>query len=299
MPDLLSALRTGQILLMDGALGTELQKAGIKPGECYESWNLTHPDKVQAIHQAYLEAGAQCLLTNTFQANPLALAKFGLQDRLEEINQTAIQLARKAGTGNHWVIASVGPMDVASHGKEFDSVIRSLSGVDAILLETWSEQFELAVLRATNSANNPGEIPILLSLTFFKSVDSSEPRLFPGGMTATEAVQRVSPLGIASLGVNCGREINQTEIIAILTDYRTFSTLPLLVRPNAGTPIQEKGKLYYPRTLVEVANGIPQYLKLGVQLIGGCCGTTPAHIGEMAKRLKTNSDGKWQPEGNE
>src|ERR1700682_1498 len=109
MSRFLDALRSGRVLLMDGAMGTELQRAGLKPGECGELWNLTHPDKVRAIHQAYVDAGAEVLLTNTFQANPAALARHNLDGQLGVICQAAVDLAREAAGPDRWVLADVGP----------------------------------------------------------------------------------------------------------------------------------------------------------------------------------------------
>src|SRR6516162_11232433 len=109
MSRFLEALRSGRVLLMDGAMGTELQRAGIQEGECYELWNLTHPDKVRAIHRAYVDAGADVLLTNTFQANPIALGKHGLGDRIELIISQAITLARSVATPGRFVLVSFGP----------------------------------------------------------------------------------------------------------------------------------------------------------------------------------------------
>ena len=110
MSRLLEILQSGRVLLMDGAMGTELQRAGIGENECYELWNLTRPESVRAIHERYVAAGAECLLTNTFQANPRNLAKHGLQDALEEINRTAISLARSAAGNDRFVIGDVGPI---------------------------------------------------------------------------------------------------------------------------------------------------------------------------------------------
>src|SRR5438552_12699899 len=107
----LDTLHSGHVLLMDGAMGTELQRAGIQPGECYELWNLTHPERVRAIHRAYVEAGAEVLLTNTFQANSAALARHGCADRLEAHCAAGVTLARQAGHAQVWVLASIGPCD--------------------------------------------------------------------------------------------------------------------------------------------------------------------------------------------
>src|SRR5215469_3372616 len=114
MASLLETLRSGRVLLMDGAMGTELQRAGIGENESYEAWNLTHPERVRAIHQAYVDAGACCLLTNTFQANPQAVGRHGLENQLESINQAALALARSVGGGNHFVLGDIGPMQANS-----------------------------------------------------------------------------------------------------------------------------------------------------------------------------------------
>ena len=142
--DFLEALRSDRVLLMDGAMGTELQRAGIGPKECRERWNQTHPDQVRAIHQAYADAGAEVLLTNTFLANPSHLDDFGLEDRLEEINHRAVWLARKAAGPSRFVLGDIGPMLDPDGRTEFADykalgrVLTSLDGVDGFLFETCS-----------------------------------------------------------------------------------------------------------------------------------------------------------------
>src|SRR5436190_23316811 len=124
------ALHSGRVLLMDGAMGTELHRAGIADGECHETWNLTHPDAVRAIHQAYVNAGATVLLTNTFQANPATLAKHGLEVPLEKIQEAAIELARAAAGPERFVVASIGPMD--NDPQALEQAIPDLQHVDAL-----------------------------------------------------------------------------------------------------------------------------------------------------------------------
>src|SRR5262245_5285383 len=138
MPAFHETLRSQRVLLMDGAMGTELQKAGLPEGACYEMWNLTHPDTVRNIHRAYLAAGARCLVTNTFQANPTALARHGAQDRLEEICAAGIDLARAAGTQDHLVLASIGPVPASEKGA-LRRCARACAAADALLLETWCQ----------------------------------------------------------------------------------------------------------------------------------------------------------------
>lgn len=284
MPDLRRALASGRPLLMDGAMGTELQRAGIQSGECYERWNLTHRDNVRAVHRSYRETGAVCLVTNTFQANPAALARFGLADQLEAINHAAIEIARDAADGAY-VIASVGPMDVAADPAAFDRTLRSLVGADGLLLETWSEQFDLAARRAISSEANPQGLPVLLSLCFCGSDRTSAPRLLNCRLTAREVAGTVANLGIATLGANCGRDIAFIDMVSILRDYRLRTDLPLLARPNAGTPSCVDGRWVYPVSPVDMACGAFELMEAGAQTIGGCCGTTPAHIAAVAERF--------------
>src|SRR5215831_3117334 len=138
MASLLETLRSGRVLLMDGAMGTELQRAGIGEGECYELWNLTHPEKVRAIHQAYVDAGADVLLTHTFQASPDNLAKFGLGDRLEMIWESALENCRSIAGTNRFVLADIGPIDKLGPAT-VARILNAVRGADAILLETWSD----------------------------------------------------------------------------------------------------------------------------------------------------------------
>jgi 5-methyltetrahydrofolate--homocysteine methyltransferase len=285
MTDLLRTLTSGRVLLVDGAMGTELQRAGIQPGECYELWNVTHPDRVQAIHQAYWDAGAECLTTNTFQANPAALARFGLVDQLEAINAAALRLARGV-SGHPFVLASVGPMDVATDPTGFDRTLRSLADADALLLETWSDQFDAAVRRATCRDANPRQLPVLLSLTFLKPNKPGQLPCLPSRLTGRDAARRAMDLGIAAIGTNCGREIDLMEMAAILHEFRSVADLPLFARPNAGTPVASGSGWDYPRSLEQMAAGIPELIAGGAQMIGGCCGTTPAHIAAFANQLE-------------
>src|SRR5262245_8680634 len=138
MPDLLDALRSGRVLLMDGAMGTELQRAGLHPGECHELWNLTRPERVAVVHRAYAAAGAECLLTNTFQAGPAALARHGRADRLGEVVRAGVALARAAAGPGRFVLADVGPVE-QPHGQITPAVLRELAGADGILVETCSD----------------------------------------------------------------------------------------------------------------------------------------------------------------
>ena len=138
-PDPLDPWPLSRVLLMDGAMGTELQRAGLRVGECAELWNLTRPELVRAIHQSYRDAGARCLLTNTFQANPLALERHGLRDRLQEINQAAVALARSAADADCFVLGDIGPLGDGGKEEAISELVTALRDADGLLLETCSD----------------------------------------------------------------------------------------------------------------------------------------------------------------
>jgi 5-methyltetrahydrofolate--homocysteine methyltransferase len=269
MPHLWEALHSGRVLLMDGAMGTELQRAGIRDDECYEGWNLTRPDTVRAIHQAYVDAGARCLLTNTFQANPTALGRHGLHHQLTAINRAAVEIARSVRGPAPFVLGDIGPFAPSSLDTACQ-LVESLGAADGLLLETCSDLNNLAtVLKACRSVR-PGEsLPVLFSLTFRRTATGHLPEAY---------ARSVRSDGLTALGVNCGREIGMDEVIKIVRRYRQVTDLPLFARPNAGTPTRIGGQWHYPHTPEQMAARLPAVLEAGVAMVGGCCGTTPEHI---------------------
>jgi len=215
MSRFLEALQSGRVLLMDGAMGTELQRANLQPGECGELWNLTEPERVRAIHQAYVDAGARCLLTNTFQANPTALAKHGKSEYLEAINRSALQLARSAAGPKRFVLADIGPIEDEWRKQQMTQVVQSLRAADALLLETHSDLHALwAVKYACLPCLEEDDVPVLLSVTYRRTPDGV---LTTQGGQPPEVYGRLArQYGVSALGVNCGRDIGMGEIIEIL-----------------------------------------------------------------------------------
>jgi 5-methyltetrahydrofolate--homocysteine methyltransferase len=280
MSRFLEALNSGRVLLMDGAMGTELQRAGIREGECYELWNLTYPDRVRAIHQAYADAGAEVLLTNTFQANPAALARHGLQDRLEEIARAALDLARSVAGAGRFTVADIGPFAWGEGSPEaFDRAVCALNTADALLLETRPHHLDVIhAAHACQPAVNPSGVPVLLSFAFRRDPSGTGPCRLEWGFTPEAAAELAHDSGIAALGVNCGRDIGMDEIIEIVRRYRKATDLPLFARPNAGTPQRVGDRWVYPHTPAAMAARLPELLEAGVVMVGGCCGTTPEHI---------------------
>ncbi len=280
-------LESGQVLLMDGAMGTELLRAGLQPGEPCALCNLTHPEQVLAIHRAYRQAGAKVLLTNTFQSNPLALARHKLDDQMEEINEAALRLARKAAGAAGFVLADIGPI-LGSHGtagtacmEEFSDrallkrVLISLQEADGFLLETCSSPRALtAVEYALHRVPEIESAPFLLSLAFRRD-PSGRLTTFSGHPPETFA-RHAARHGVAALGVNCGQDIGMTEVIEIVRRFRQETDLPLFARPNAGAAPDLS-------TPEEMAEQLPRLLEAGATMIGGCCGTTPEHIAAFAR----------------
>jgi 5-methyltetrahydrofolate--homocysteine methyltransferase len=281
--DILASLRSGRVLLMDGAMGTELQRAGLQPGACAELWDVTHAGRVRAVHDRYVQAGAEVLLTNTFQANPPQLARFGLADRLEEINRRALWLARRAAGRQRFILADIGPIVEPHTAVEFADfkvlgrLLSSLEGADGVLLETCSSPRALAAMRyAFHRIPEAEDIPLLLSLSYRRDPNGALVSL--SGHTPETFARHAEAHGVAALGVNCGRDIGLDEVIEIVRRYRQATELPLFARPNAGTPVQEGSNWHYPLSAETFAARLPELLEAGVCMIGGCCGTTPDHI---------------------
>src|SRR5438552_528440 len=223
MSRLLKALRSNRVLLMDGAMGSELRRGGLADDECGELWNLTLPDRVAAIHQAYVDAGAECLLTNTFQANRPALAKHEVEERLEDICESAVAIARSAAAESGFVLADIGPIPgqggaTPSDPKSLEEVIPDLADVDGVLLETYSDPLALFTVKHCRVVSWAEGVPILLSLTYQRD---------PSGGLCTQSrhppewfAMQAKQFGVAALGINCGRDIGMDDVIEIIRRYR-------------------------------------------------------------------------------
>jgi 5-methyltetrahydrofolate--homocysteine methyltransferase len=265
MPDLREALR--HPLLMDGAMGTQIQRRGLTEGACFERCNLEHPDWVSDVHHAYVRSGAECLLTHTFQANPFALARHGQAPMLEAILERACRLARAAAGPGRFVLADVGPME-RFDGDAFRRVLAGFHDVDGVLLETFSSP------EAADAARWAGEtrLPVLLSLSYGPGLcthSDHPPEWF---------AEQAGGWGVAALGVNCGRDIDMAETAEIVRRYRQATDLPLFARPNAGTPVRDGGEWIYTRSPEDMAGRLAEVIEVGATWVGGCCGTTPEHI---------------------
>jgi methionine synthase I (cobalamin-dependent) len=283
MSRFLQALHSGRVLLMDGAMGTELQRAGLRPDENGAAWNLLHPEKVRAVHRAYRKAGAEVFLTNTLLANAANLTDaFRAAGRVpfyhHEVWTKDYALIAPAGAPV-FRLAVHGPIAGRMAAREFDqwgyfytsSVL--YEGADAVLLETCSSP---RVAYAIRYVRKSCKKPILLSLAFMRNT-AGDLVTFSGHAPEWFA-KRAGAYGLAALGVNCGRDIGMDDVIEIVRRFRDHTNLPLFARPNAGTPERVGEQWVYPYAPKQMADRLPELLEAGVRMVGGCCGTTPEHI---------------------
>ena len=274
-------------LFFDGGMGSILQERGLAAGELPETWNITHPDEIQSIHRAYLDAGSDIINTNTFGANAL---KF--PDNLREIVEAAVAHAkearRQAGREDAYIALDIGPtgrllqplgdLPFEQAVALFGEVVRigAAAGADLVLIETMSDSYELkaAVLAAKENC----DLPVLATVIF-----DENGKLLTGG-TVDAVVALLEGLGVDALGVNCG--LGPKQMVPIVKRLTEVSSLPVIVSPNAGLPRSENGKTVYDIRADEFASLMAEIADLGVQVLGGCCGTTPAHIRAMIEACK-------------
>jgi len=282
MNRLIEALHSGRVLLMDGAMGTELQRLGLADGEPPELWNLTHSEQVCTVHRAYLEAGAEVLLTNTFQANPGALGRHGLADKLTAIWDAALFNAGMFTDASPFVLADIGPLagptDVirdfeSERERESLQFLTLCRGADGLLLETWDSFNPMRCMNPAifNGTEEGLQLPLLMSFSF--EGESPTRR-----MAAYNCANVAKMFEASAIGANCGAEIDMDDLLEIVQVYRRHNDLPIFVRPNAGTATRTPDGWEYPRSPEYMADKLWPLLEAGVTMVGGCCGTTPAHI---------------------
>jgi 5-methyltetrahydrofolate--homocysteine methyltransferase len=283
MGKIIDQIKKGKVLVSDGAWGTFLQQKGLKLGECPEEWNITHPDEVFDIAKSYIDAGADMIETNSFGGTIFKVEKYGLGDKVFELNKAAAAISRKAA-GDKFVIGSVGPTgkilmmgDVTEEElyDAFKEQVKGLEagGVDAIMIETMTDLDEarLAIRAAKENTN----CEVFCTMTFDKTVQGEFRTMM--GVSPTEMVNTLIDAGAELIGANCGNGI--ADMIGIVEEIRkTNSEIPVLVHANAGMPHYHDGQTVFPETPDEMANLVPKIIAVGANVIGGCCGTTPGHI---------------------
>jgi 5-methyltetrahydrofolate--homocysteine methyltransferase len=285
----------GRPLLGDGAMGTQLMLAGLERGGCGEEWNLTHPERVLAIQRSYVEAGSDCLLTNTFGASRVMLDRHGRGALTAGINRAGVEIARRAFDGRPgFVIGDIGPFggllepygdfreaDVAD---AFEEQAKALvdAGADAIILETQTALEELIL--AIEAARKAGAACIIGSMAFDVKPGSSSFRTMMG-VDPECAAKCMAEHGVDVVALNCGSGMDMPGALQVVDHYRRVTSLPLMVQPNAGQPKLVDSRLVYDETPGHMAEGVAPLVRAGVSIIGACCGSTPEHIRALRPAL--------------
>lgn len=278
-------------LCTDGAWGTELQKLGIRPGQMCDGWNFEQPDKVLQVAKSYVDAGSDVILSNTFSGNRIILAKHGMADKAFELNKAGAAISKRAAAGKAYVFASIGPtglMPTIGQGSPeeleelFGEQARALEagGADAIVIETMSDLVEAE--SALKGALQATRIPVGVSFTFDAGAAGAFTMM---GVSVTQAYEMAARNGASFVGANCGRGIETFVSIA-----RLFADcggdLPVWIKGNAGLPERDaSGNIFYTATPETYAAAVEPLLEAGARFIGGCCGSSPAHIQAVAQKL--------------
>src|SRR6202795_4234716 len=287
--DILARLKRSPVLC-DGAMGTLLYAKGVFINRCYDELNVSQPDLIRAIHHEYLQAGAEIVETNTFGANAFRLARHSIADKVSDINRAGARLAREAAKSfDVWVAGSVGPLGtrIEPLGKTsfeearqaFREQIEALAegGVDLLILETFGylEELHQAMLAAKDVG---AKLPLVVQVTIDEDgncLDGSDPETF---------TPRLEEWGADVIGCNCS--VGPVAMLDAIERVRAATSLPLAAQPNAGIPRSVDGRKIYLCSPEYMASYARKFVASGVQLIGGCCGTTPDHIRAMKSALR-------------
>lgn len=291
MKSLLEVLRRGQPLVSDGAWGTFLYQRGLQPGECPELWNTTHRGDVAAIAESYIAAGADMILTNSFGGSPHKLAAFGLAERAAELTEAAAAISRAAAGNDRFVLGSMGPTGVMlmlgevepealAEGFALQAAALKRGGVDGLCLETFSALDEACL--AIRAAKAVTGLEVACTFTFEKT-PAGEFRTMMG-VSPEEMAEAVKEAGADIIGTNCGNGFEQ--MIEIVRAIRSVdANTPVLVHANAGKPLFVDGKTVFPETPEMMVAHLDELLAAGANIVGGCCGTGPAHIRAIADKV--------------
>ena len=288
MDSILNALAAGQVIVCDGAMGTQLQARGLTAGAMPELWNAEHPEVLTAIHNDYLQAGARIVTSNTFGGNRARLAGAGLADRLAELNRKGVELARAAAGERAWVAGDVGPTgqllepygelavaDAEAIYREQVTVLAK-AGADFLLVETMNDIEE--ALCAVRMARAHTALPVFCTFAF-----NAKGRTMMG-LRPGDAAQRAAEAGADAVGANCGE--GPDAVLAALTGMREAVNLPLIAQSNAGIPqVGAEEATVWDTTPEQMADHARAFVEAGARVVGGCCGTGPAHIAAIAAAL--------------
>ncbi|MDR0764056.1 MAG: homocysteine S-methyltransferase family protein [Synergistaceae bacterium] len=292
MGKIVDVLKSGKVLVSDGAWGTFLYEKGLKAGECPDAWSIDRFDDVADIAKSYADAGADMVKSDSFGANYYKLEHFGLQDKVTEINEAAARASRKGAGPDKFVIASAGPTGkllVMEEVTEEDlynafreqAVALEKGGADAICVETMSDAGEAKC--AVRAARENTKLEVIATFSFDKTIRGDYRTMM--GLSPTDAAREALDAGADIVGTNCGNGIGR--MIDIVREMKTaYPDAFILVHANAGLPENRDGKDFFPETPRMMADQIGSLIKAGANIAGGCCGTTPAHIAAISEVVK-------------
>ena len=279
-PDSLDKWLANGVLISDGAWGTQLQARGLPAGIIPDTWNLTHPEQVEAVARAYVEAGSQVILTNSFRANAIAMHASSAAD-LDAINRAAVTISKKAAGARALVFASIGPAGKMLLSGEvsaeeltaaFSAQSQSLAaaGANALLIETMSDPNEarLAVVAAKTTG-----LPVIASFAFDSGKNKDRTMM---GATPEVVASAMAEAGADGVGANCG--VGVEFAVPICQRLHAACDLPIWIKPNAGLPVMEGAAIHYAATAEYFASYFAALRDAGASFVGGCCGSTPEFI---------------------
>ena len=281
-------------MVSDGATGTYLQSHGLEPGGCPEEFNRTHPEIVQGMARAYFAAGSEMVLTNSFGANRFMLGKYGHGEKVSDLNRLAAEHARGQAPEGGFVIGSVGPtgeflepLGEVTEEEMLDAFVEQVTaleagGADGVVIETMTavEEARLAIRAAREHTG----LAVLSTMVFDKG-----PRGFftMMGITPERSVKELLDAGADVVGTNCGNGVDL--MVELARNLRRATDAPLLVHSNAGIPLMIQGEIVYPESPDYMAKRFNDLADLGINIIGGCCGTGPEHIRTFSESLKSRN----------
>jgi 5-methyltetrahydrofolate--homocysteine methyltransferase len=287
----ISKLLKTRILVSDGAWGTFLQQKGLNPGECPELWNISHRKEVLDIAVSYVNAGSDMIETNSFGGTRFKLEKYGLGDRVAELNRVAAEISREAAGNEKLVLGSMGPtgkmllMDEVTPEELYDAfreqaMALEAGGSDAIVVETMTDLEE--AIQAVKAASENTGLEVICTMTFDKLVTGEYRTMM--GISPADMIQPLVEAGATIIGANCGN--GMAGMVSIVEEIRRVNPdIPVLVHANAGMPIYQDGKTHFPESPEETASFVQTLIKSGANIIGGCCGTTPEHIQKIKEAV--------------
>lgn len=277
------------VVLLDGATGSNLRKAGMPVGISSEQWVLEHPQVLQDLQRAYVDAGSQIVYAPTFAANRISMRNFNLQDRIVELNTRLVKISKDA-VGNRALVAGDltttgqlmeprGPLTYEELYQAYQEQIRALAdaGADLLVAETMLSVDETVV--ALDAAQSVCDLPMMCSLT----LEADGSAMYGGN--AVEAVMTLQEMGAAAVGLNCS--VGPDQLKSVVTNMKKVAQVPIIAKPNAGMPvIDEKGEAHYSMDAETFAEYTRKLVAAGAGLVGGCCGTTPEYIKQLKKILQ-------------